>query len=151
MERSVNLSELDEDQFADEVDMNLGLDDNWKPFIAPQFVRQTGEVLEELEVSLQMQIRSHGGDGTTDWERRIGNKLSLVQFRLRQARRRIREHDAGGRERESAWKAFAHELADAVEDSDLSGELDAIMTPFDDLSARQWLQRRRVKRGLEAA
>ena len=45
-----------------------------------------------------------------------------------------------------AWRKFAHELCEALEDADTADELDHIKIPFDGITAREWLQIRREKR-----
>ncbi|MDF2990243.1 MAG: hypothetical protein K0S37_757 [Microbacterium sp.] len=45
----------------------------------------------------------------------------------------------------SAWKEFAHDLADALEHSNLASDLDELMVPIGGLTARQWLEVRRIK------
>lgn len=142
------LLDLDDDEFADEVDRNKGIDRDFAPFMHPDIAARTGEVLELFLVSVEMQLEAHpGGDDTDEtWLRRSLNFQRLINFRLRQVRRRIRSTSSGDGSRERAWRAFAHEIAELAEDSDMAVGLHDIYTPFGDLDAQEWLDRRREKR-----
>lgn len=57
-----------------------------------------------------------------------------------------RHRENSGQRAARAWRALAHELAEALEDADTAAELDHIKIPFDGITVREWLQIRREKR-----
>jgi len=144
------LTRLDEDEFADELNEHLGFNDTgWNAFLDHRVVRRTGEALEELTTKVETQIRAHEAETSEEhfvWERKAKNFKSLVDLRLRKARREIYLMEGSTEQRMKAWKAFAHELVDTIEDSDLNAELDEIVVPLGNLTARQWRDRRNEKR-----
>ena len=139
------IESLGYDEFYDELGENLSRDSNWPLFLKGSVVRRTGEALEEMQTDVENQIRKHEGredEEHQDWERRARNFHATVTMRLRQARRIIRDLDAKASATVSHWKAFAHKLVDALDDSDSSYVLDDIIIPIGGLTAREWRDRR---------
>lgn len=147
---NINLNNLDDDEFLDEVGEHLGWDDpDWASFCDGDVIRRTGEALEVMEVRVMQQLTAREGDESTEnqaWRRKAKNFHSLVSLHLRQVRRRIHEIDAREQSNARHWKAFAHSLVDILDDSDMSDTLDDIIIPIGGLTARQWRDRRVEKR-----
>lgn len=144
----MNLDELDDEEYSDEMQHSLGDDIRWAPFKETSRLERTLSALEVLSASLTDQILRHGeGENVNrEWLGRARGLRGIVLARVRQVTRLEASHTA----RERMWKAFAHDLCEIVEDSDLDYELDELDAPFGDITARQWVARRRVKRGLAA-
>lgn len=144
------LERLDDDEFLDELGEHLGWDDaDWATFNEATVIRRTGEALEIMAAKVEQQLRARETDESPDnldWQRRAKNWESLVTVRLRHVRRAIHVLDARQSADSKAWKAFAHKLADALDDSNMSYALDDIAIPIGGLNARQWRDRRVEKR-----
>ena len=145
------LHELDDEQFHDEVGENVGFSANWKHFTNSLVIHRTLHALEMLEISLEGQLAKHAEkEGNEEWALRTARFKKIVDARLRDVRYRVRKIEASAAQRESGWKAFAHKLAEEIEDSEFADVLDTIKTPLGDLTAAEWLSRRREKRALQA-
>lgn len=144
----MKLDELNDEEYSDEMQESLGNDIRWAPFVDGTRLDRTLSALEVLSASLTDQILRHGEGPNVnkEWLGRARGLRGIVLARVRQVNRL----EASRVARERAWKRFAHELCEIIEDSDLAEELDEIDAPFGDITAQQWVSRRRVKRGLAA-
>ena len=77
--------------------------------------------------------------GTVRFRRHLLSTIDSVERRLPWVLK-----NAGG-DALRRWKNFANDLADALEESSESSALDELIIPFASISARQWLEIRRVK------
>ena len=144
------LNDMDDDDFADEVNKNLSFEGDWDLFMQPGIAARTGEVLEEMLTSIEMQLTSHEDDGDAVWLRRAKNFEKLVTWRLRLVRRRISGVSESAKKREKELRAFADKLAVLAEKSNMRAGLLDIYFPFGGLNAQEWIDRRREKRAAEA-
>ena len=134
--------------FHDWIAHNLNYKVDWSTLLVAEHLPRTIDSVEGLVDSLQFQIAEHAGAVNNEvWEKKASRMLVMAQGRLRQLER----HAGASGKQLSAIKEFAQELCEILEDSDLEGELDLTSFPFGDITARQWLDRRRVKRGEVAA
>lgn len=142
------LMDLDDDEFVDELSHRLGNDKAWAPFVDEDTVERTRDALETLTASLDAQLFHHGDDTTQhdNWLGRAKGLRRLCGMRLYQVNRQLLRADGSHTQRERELRAFAHELCEIIEDSDLAYELTQTSTPFEGLNAAQWMARRREKR-----
>lgn len=141
-----NPADLTGDEFHDWISKNLNYKNDWSTLLVAAHLPRTVDSVEGLIDSLERQLDEHLGKDET-WDRRTKNMLKMAEGRLRQTER----HAGSGTRQLSAVKDFAAELCEIIEDSDLSAELDLTDFPFGDITAREWLARRREKRGEVAA
>lgn len=150
------LSELNDAEYLDEIGLAVGDDTAWAKFVVEPLLGRTQDALDMLSASLASQVLRYGNtpDADLEWVHRAQGMQRLVAARSKQVRRRLGVGQPGLEQghgaRETLWKAFAHELCELVEDSDLAGELDDVDAPFGNITAQEWVSRRRVKRGLDA-
>lgn len=142
-----NPAQLEGEAFHGWISQNLDYRVDWSKILVSEHINRTMYSLEGLLLNLKTAIEE-SDDGDSERVRRLEIKKSKVEVRLRQVERHL--HGTGGARQMSEWKAFAHSLCEIIEDSDLVAELDVEMAPFG-LTAREWLTRRRVKRGDVAA
>lgn len=146
--RTEALHALDDEEFADEMKDSLGDDLRWHSFMDGTIVDRTHGALEVLHAKLTSQILVRGEDEDVDrgWLSRARGLRAMVLARVRQVDRVGASNTTILRR----WKAFAHELCEIVEDSDLADELLVTDAPFGDITAQQWVSRRREKRAVAA-
>lgn len=149
------IANLDDLEFEDELRENLTPQSeagNWHLFEHATNVRRTQQILEQMQTKVETQLEKHGNQDE-DWFRRANNFLRLVTMRLKQVNRVIHWLDGSATEREKKWRAFAHQLAEALENSDNDGMLDEIRIPIGQprITAQEWLDVRRAKRAAEKA
>jgi hypothetical protein len=117
-------------------------------FLDPRLVTNTLAWLESTRVSLNEQLVRYrdSPNRNGDWEQRTLSFRGLLSSRIKTAEIRI-----PWKWQERGWKEFAHKLCAAIDefgDEALLDMLDEIESPFPDLSAGEWFERRLVKRGL---
>ena len=142
------LLDMDDDEFVDELSHRLGNDKAWAPFVDDDVVERTRDALETLTASLDAQLLHHG-EGSTQQGNWLGRTKGLRRWcgmRLYQVNRQLLRADGSHTQRERELRAFAHELCEIIEDSNLAAELVETDTPFEGLNAAQWMARRREKR-----
>ena len=138
------LMELTDEEFNDELGDSFGSLAEMKPFLDDRVNRRALEYLNDVldRVDSQLAKFSDGPTADPDWVKRTKGFRNLVDSKMRLVQGRVSptsKNDA------TQWKLLAHKLAVLVRDSDdpeTYGALDAVITPFSGLTARQWLQRR---------
>lgn len=148
-----DLEDLSTPEFNDELSQEFrNLDDFWV-FLEPTIVRRTAEYLTLLRDTVDGQLLAHGGvkPGEPDWGLRTKGFRGLVTSRLHMAQGRIRTAEAkdGGTNTGRQWKRTLHRLVELLLVDERDGgewpELDDILTPFGDISLRDWVERRLEK------
>jgi hypothetical protein len=147
----MNLTTLTDEQFADEVDARLFEDEMWADLKEPEVIDRTRVALTATMVVVDQQLAHRAGKpGQEGWERKARGYRAQLQRRLVPIKGIIRDRDRAellalenGRKE---WEAFALELAEALEESDMGFMLDEI--DRGEGSARSWL---RVNRWRAAA
>ena len=144
------LLELTDDEFNDELGGSFGSLAEMKPFLDDRVNQRALEYLLDVRDRVDSQLAKYS-DGPTadpDWVRRTTGFRSLVEGKVRLVQGRVGGKESGhigAKNDASQWKNLAHQLAVLVRDSDdpeTYEALDAVITPFSGLTARQWLQRR---------
>ena len=148
----MRLQDLNDEEFADEMSASLGNDLRWHPFVDGQVIEHTKSALAKLTASLDAQLLRYGAGPEADleWVARTKGLRGIVNARTKEVDRRVARMENSHTEEKRAWKAFAHELCEIIEDAGLAVELDDLDAPFGGITAREWVSRRRVKRGLAA-
>lgn len=142
-----NPANLEHEEFHDWIAKNLNYKNDWKELLTSETIERTADSLDGLISSLKQQLADYGDAPNPDpsWSKRTKNMLAMAESRMRQ----IDRHTSKASQ-VSQWKAFAHDLVDIINDSDMDAELDIEMAPFGGLTAREWRDRRDEKRGVVA-
>ena len=140
------LLDLSREEFDDELAGSLGSLAEMEPFLDDRVNQHTLEYLVNVRDRVDSQLNQFSTGPTSDpnWVQRTQGFRRLVDSKVRLVEGRISRK--GSIKTDIAqWKQLAHNLAVLVRDSEdpeTYEALDAVITPFSGLTARQWLQRR---------
>jgi hypothetical protein len=119
------------------------------PFQSEALITRTENALVDALWQVDIHIQQQAEDPSCPPERYKRSQnfrlLILSAIDITERRRDYYSANKGAANALRAWRAFAHELADIIEDGADAYELDEVEIPFGGLTARQWLEVRRVK------
>ncbi len=142
------LMEMGSRDFEEAVTEDLRVTGDWRgPFMQSETIDRTRSALSGIILSVARQLEKYSDSDESDegWSARTESFKAFLENTLKTVDRRIASLTNGIGNKERAWRAFAHELCEIIEESNLDQELDDSIIPFGDLTARQWLARRREK------
>lgn len=141
------LIDMRDDDFQDAVtdDFDLTVGDE-SAFLHPDIIERTYHALNQALTRVDTTLITKAEDpdvsatsyrSSVMFRRRVLWALTVLEGHPSWPRR----EDGGQR----FWRAFANQLADAMEGTALDGQLDKIVVPGLGMTTRQWVARRRVK------
>lgn len=120
-------------------------DENFAVFLTDDVVDRTNTLLGVLAGSLMSQLAARS-ETHPDWARRTKAFLIRVNYRKAEAKAAVKELNRQEDEDRHRWGQITVELAEALEASSNHTALDSIRVGRDsEMTAREWLQRRRQK------
>ncbi|GAB2699377.1 hypothetical protein BKA24_001793 [Microbacterium marinum] len=142
------LLQMDDVAYDDAVAQDVYATTAWQsPFMDSSLIHRTESSLVGRMGRVEASIRRLAEDPLCD-AIRYGKARSfhrMLQIAVERTERRIAHEAGGGQGWIRAWKEFANRLADELENSDAAEALDEIVIPIGNLTARQWLDSRRLK------
>lgn len=135
---------LTAEEFTDELRATVGAPTgDFEAFMGRSVIERTRDELQAFDESLTFQLERYEGEDP-GWTDRTTRLRQIVRRRMWYVNTRLNRYNADVKQ----WKAFAHQLAAALDVSDNSGALDDITIPYGDLNAGEWLDRRIEKRAV---
>lgn len=142
---------LSPEDFKNLIKRRLIPNERFQVFLHEKVIDRTHEWLLDAVDSVSARLEVLRREGLEESVLRAEGFERLVRSRLRTVTLRKGVKN-GHNMAQKQLRAFAHELAEALSDSDNAEALDRIMFPFEkNMTAEAWLCRRLEKRGLLAA
>lgn len=141
----IDMTRLDDEEFADELNSSLFDDDLFRDFLDERVITRTRIELVNMSSHIRSQIEARAGEGDDQWRKRARNMLRRVESRISQINALIKqrniERTATVEQASKKWGRLAFELARALSKSDMAYALDEI--EVGELTARDWYEARR--------
>lgn len=146
------LAELEPWEYGQAISDVLGERNEFEVFLSPDLIQRTCEYLISLRDNVDGQLADPERAENKAWLAGATRFRGMVNSRLGLTRRTMGTQERARKDAENAkvqmWKRMAHALCEALDESDQQHLLDTIPSPFSDMTAAQWYERRLEKRGL---